>query len=493
VSAAATAAVTDLGGLSSAPRDLWSALREAFRAAGFFDHVLDEAEQVAPGPLDPLRAPLVRLALVRKGRPDTDLGALLSYGGALPRARAQTALGEPLVERLLEAGLLRAAGSDVVAELRVTPLDGVWIMSDELSRAGEPAMGPSLTTDVLRRALPAVEGRTLLDVGCGAGTLAVWAAAKGARATAVDISPRSIELTRLNALLNDVPCEAAAGDLTAPVAGRRFDLVVSQPPFLIKPPEVEAITYLHGGPSGVELTLRLLAELEGALAPEGRALVLFDAGVGGPSLEQRVLGALRPRAPLGLVLSICGHVPADTVAFMTAAASSRLLDEAFASKARSYREHLHAQGIERVAHAIADVRRLPAGAASFAATVSWGRLSGVDADHLEAAWRGARLLGLGPEALVRAPLRIADGAKLRVEEPLEGGGSPTFALAFGGGVVQDQALDEQSVAVLRALANRGTIAAACEELSEPGQAEELYATVSDLIRRMILHGVVVAA
>src|SRR5262249_35111014 len=155
---AMTAAVADLAGLSTAPPALWSALREAFRAAAFLDHVLDEAERVAPGPLDPLRAPLVQLALTRKGRADTDLGALFTYGGAVARGRVRTAIGEPLVEALLSAGLLRAAGGDVLAELRVTPLDGVWIMSDELWRTGDPAMGPSLTTDVLRRALPSVRG-----------------------------------------------------------------------------------------------------------------------------------------------------------------------------------------------------------------------------------------------------------------------------------------------------------------------------------------------
>jgi SAM-dependent methyltransferase len=492
-------AVLDLGGLSAAPRALWSELREAFRAAGFFDHILDEAEKVAPGPLDPLRAPLVQAALTRKGRPDADLGALFAYGGALARARAEAALGARLVGSLLETGLLRARGEGqgqdglLVSELRITPLDGVWILSDELWRSGDPAMGPSLTTDVLRRVLPPVAGLTLLDVGCGAGTLAVWAASKGGRATGVDLAPRAIELSRLNALLNDVACELAAGDLTRPVAGRRFDLVVSQPPFLIKPPDVEAITYLHGGATGVEITLRLLSELEGVLAPGGRALVLFDAGVSGTPLGQRVMNALHPQEPIGLVLSICGHVPADTVAFMTASSSCRLLDDAYAAKARSYRAHLAAQGIERVAHALADVRRLPADAASFGATVSWSRLGSLDAGHLEAAWRGARLLGLGPEALLTAPLRVADGARLRVDQPLVGEAAPSFALAFGSGVVQEQILDEQSVAVLRALAERGTVAGACEDLAEPGQAAELHAPVSDLVRRLLLHGVVVAA
>jgi release factor glutamine methyltransferase len=71
----------------------------------------------------------------------------------------------------------------------------------------------------------------VLDVGCGAGTLALVAASRGARrAVGVDLSERAIELARFNARLNGVAAEFRAGDLLAPVRGEAFDLVVSQPP-----------------------------------------------------------------------------------------------------------------------------------------------------------------------------------------------------------------------------------------------------------------------
>jgi SAM-dependent methyltransferase len=486
----AVAPVADLTGLSAAPADLWPALREAFRAARFLDGVLDEAEAIAPGQHEHLRVPLARWGLLRLGRPDATLAALLVYGATVGRARVEEALGAPLCARLLDAGLLRADGERLASAFRVTPFDGVWILSDELWRGGEAVMGPSMTTDTLRRALPALEGRSLLDVGCGAGSLAVWAASKGARAVAADLAPRAIEMTRLNALLNDVPCELATGDLTRPVAGRTFDLVVSQPPFLIKPPDVDAVTFLHGGNDGLELVYRLLSEVEGVLAEGGRALVLFAAGVGATPIAQRVLGAVKPRRPVGLVVSIGGYLSADQVASSTAATSHAQVDAAYAATVARYREHLAALGIDRVAHVVADLRRLPPGAASFAATFSWNLLAALRAPLLDQAWRAVELVGRGPETLLAAPLRVAEGARLRVEQPLDGD-QQTFTLTFPGGAIQDQTVDGQTVAVLQALGARGTVAGACEELAEPGQAAELHAPVLDLVRNLLLHGVLV--
>jgi hypothetical protein len=60
--------------------------------------------------------------------------------------------------------------------------------------------------------------------------------------TAVDCSPRSIEFAKFNAGLNGVAgCEFLQGDMFEPVRGRKFDLVVSNPPFAITP----SVRYLY--------------------------------------------------------------------------------------------------------------------------------------------------------------------------------------------------------------------------------------------------------
>jgi hypothetical protein len=84
------------------------------------------------------------------------------------------------------------------------------------------------------------------------------------------------------------------GDLFAPVADTRFDLIVAQPPFVSKPDSEEAVTFLHGGARGDELLLRILRELPPHLAASGRAVFLVDW----PKYDE-VSPAERVRAALG--------------------------------------------------------------------------------------------------------------------------------------------------------------------------------------------------
>jgi HemK-related putative methylase len=73
----------------------------------------------------------------------------------------------------------------------------------------------------------------VLDLGCGSGIGAVFAARLGARVTAVDINPEAIRCVRMNAILNcvDDKIDPRFGDLFEPVETERFDLVLFNPPF----------------------------------------------------------------------------------------------------------------------------------------------------------------------------------------------------------------------------------------------------------------------
>jgi release factor glutamine methyltransferase len=88
---------------------------------------------------------------------------------------------------------------------------------------------------MLARALRAERlgaGSRVLDVCTGSGLLAVTAALGGAQATAVDVSRRAVVCARINARLNGVRVRALRGDLLAPVRGERFDVILSNPPYL---------------------------------------------------------------------------------------------------------------------------------------------------------------------------------------------------------------------------------------------------------------------
>ena len=122
-------------------------------------------------------------------------------------------------------------------------------------------------------------GQRVLDIGTGCGVHAILAAKAGARVTATDISARALGYARLNAALAGVALDLREGSLLEPVAGERYDVVVSNPPFVITPQSVRErarYTYRDGGMPGDSLVKTLLTGLPEVLAPGGRAWMLAN-------------------------------------------------------------------------------------------------------------------------------------------------------------------------------------------------------------------------
>ena len=83
---------------------------------------------------------------------------------------------------------------------------------------------------------PLRPGAVGLDLCTGSGVLAIAAARHGCRhVAAVDISRRAVAAAWCNARLNGVSVQSVRGDLFEPVRGRRFDLIVSNPPYVPTP------------------------------------------------------------------------------------------------------------------------------------------------------------------------------------------------------------------------------------------------------------------
>jgi release factor glutamine methyltransferase len=184
--------------------------------------------------------------------------------------------------------------------VRLLPIPGVfkphsdsWLLAAQLGRE------------------PRLSGATVLDLCTGSGLLAIEAARRGAReVTAVDVSRRAVLATRLNARLNGVRVRALRGDLFGAVAGRRFDLILSNPPYLpsegTEPPRRGAARAWEGGFDGRAFINRICNEAQAHLAPDGVLLLLQSslADVAATSgalathgLEVSV--AARHRGPLG--------------------------------------------------------------------------------------------------------------------------------------------------------------------------------------------------
>jgi release factor glutamine methyltransferase len=138
-----------------------------------------------------------------------------------------------------------------------------------------------------------VRGRTVLDLCTGTGALALAAARAGAAdVTAVDLSRRSALAARANARLHDAAVTVHRGDLFAPVRGRRFDVVIANPPYVPArrrdPARYRAARCWDAGHDGRLLLDRIGRGLPDVLTPGGRVLLVHSAVCG----ERATLDAL---------------------------------------------------------------------------------------------------------------------------------------------------------------------------------------------------------
>jgi methylase of polypeptide subunit release factors len=115
-----------------------------------------------------------------------------------------------------------------------------------------------------------------LDLGTGCGVQALHLTTHAATVVATDVSTRALGFARLTAGLNGLGIEVRQGSLLEPVAGEVFDLIVSNPPFVITPrdPTVPQYEYRDGGRSGDALVAGLVRDIGAHLAPGGIAQLL---------------------------------------------------------------------------------------------------------------------------------------------------------------------------------------------------------------------------
>jgi release factor glutamine methyltransferase len=136
----------------------------------------------------------------------------------------------------------------------------------------------------------------VLDVGTGTGALAVAAALRGAEVTAVDISRTAVWTARLNARLARKRIRVLRGDLTKPVAGRAFDLIISNPPYVpgLLDARRGAARAWEAGWNGRLILDRICREAPRLLRPGGVLLLVHSALSGeGPTLAGLRAAGLR--------------------------------------------------------------------------------------------------------------------------------------------------------------------------------------------------------
>ncbi|MHA5050322.1 DUF7059 domain-containing protein [Streptomyces sp. SD15] len=281
---------TSLSPLPSSDRaDVAARLRDALLGAAF----------TADGLLELLGAPayaaLARSETVpalRATRGDTPLETLVRLfllQQPVPHARVEDVLP---VEDCLESGwLTRVGGGEIAATVDVRPYGGPggedWFIVSDLGCAvggaggiGSREEGVVLGVGGASTTLAGITVRTpvsaALDLGTGSGIQALHAAQHATRVTATDLNPRALHITSLTLALSGAPAaDLREGSLFEPIeADETYDLIVSNPPFVISPGA--RLTYRDGGMGGDDLCRTLVQQAGDRLNEGGYAQFLAN-------------------------------------------------------------------------------------------------------------------------------------------------------------------------------------------------------------------------
>lgn len=237
-----------------------------------------------------VREPLLR-AIARDVGALATLGRFFVLGMPQPSALIAAALPRLGVDGLVRLGFATLSDEDAAPSVLLHPqsfvdADGVgewWIASD----LDELALGSALPPDhvlgvggasrtLAELIIPNPVARAL-DLGTGCGIQALLVARHAGEVVATDISARALAFAEINARLNGVSnIRFRQGSMFEPVAGEAFDLIVSNPPFVITPrvDDVTEYEYRDGGLIGDALVEQFLRAAPEHLTPGGVAQLL---------------------------------------------------------------------------------------------------------------------------------------------------------------------------------------------------------------------------
>lgn len=272
-------------------------LREALVSAEFTQDGV--AARIGPQAWQAAGREDFRATLAATEGADDALGVLVRLflaGQTVPASLAAHALGPLPIDQALGSGLLLTVEGGVRAGVDLDIYGDWWVVAD-LPYAARPGRGAlpadhvlgvggasmTLADAVVRRPVG-----TALDLGTGCGVQALQLSRHAGTVTATDLSERALRFAGTTAALNGLSWELLQGDLTAPVAGRRFDLVVSNPPFVVGPGRATH-TYRDSGRPGDGVCAELAAAAPALLEPGGTLQYLANwVHVAGEDWRDRV-------------------------------------------------------------------------------------------------------------------------------------------------------------------------------------------------------------
>ena len=262
-------------------------LRDALVAADYtFDGVSDLLGATAHAALS-RNETTPGLRRTTGGSPRETMTRLWLLQATAPLADVERAL-PGLVDELCVAGILERSVGEVAARVDLRPYAAddrnLWVLGDLTpgldggpNRVGpDHVLGISPAATSLAQLTVRQPVGSALDLGTGCGVQSLHLAAHAQKIVATDVNQRALWITGLNAELNSVELDLRAGSFFEPVADERFDLVVTNPPFVISPATGERLVYRDSGLPGDRAVEHIVRTLPGHLSPGGLGQVLAN-------------------------------------------------------------------------------------------------------------------------------------------------------------------------------------------------------------------------
>jgi methylase of polypeptide subunit release factors len=263
--------------LSPADPQAVSLLADRLRAADYHEVPIHKLLNIGPGEA----VQFAEAALLMRRLPERGLLPALVRLFYLVRPMEAGAVSRdlaPLSPGALEAMGLVALGPGVVTpRVRIHPFFDLFLASDPhiedvLSLPPDFVIGVNATSACVAAITIRRPVESALDIGTGMGIQALCAARHCQRVVATDINARALNMAAFNAALNGIRnVEFREGSLFEPVAGETFDLIVSNPPYVISPEK--GLQFRDSGISGDSLSRTLVRELPAYLRTGGTASI----------------------------------------------------------------------------------------------------------------------------------------------------------------------------------------------------------------------------